>query len=340
MKTERMPYLDVAKGIGIILVVAGHVMGEGGKPFLWSSIINEYIYSFHMALFFIISGMLLRYSLLNRSIALKDVKKKSMSIAGRLLFPYFLWSIIYFILYNKQLDINICKEWFFCIITFRGRAPIWFLGALFWAELFAINIIWISKQKTSLVTASTIVCIAIVIFICPHYDLSTIDSMILQYLAVFVLRGALSLAFVLMGYLILPIVLLEKPLITYIIGWIISLSLSVLFYSLGGSGNFHTLTIQNIYTYILTGLFGSAGIIFFCRVICHFVKLEILQHIGKEDTLGIMCIHYSVFPFMQYATDICNRLEIAGFPAFAVSFIFVFGASLLLTEVLLRKRIV
>lgn len=45
---RRIVWVDVCKGIGIILVVLGHT----GSPFV------RLIYSFHMLLFFIISGFL------------------------------------------------------------------------------------------------------------------------------------------------------------------------------------------------------------------------------------------------------------------------------------------
>ena len=50
---RRLNYLDYAKGIGILLVVLGHIYNNSVK--LW-------IYSFHMPLFFIISGYLLEYN--------------------------------------------------------------------------------------------------------------------------------------------------------------------------------------------------------------------------------------------------------------------------------------
>ncbi len=46
---KRLEWIDIAKGIAIILVVLGHATG--------ASIMGKYIYSFHMPLFFIISGM-------------------------------------------------------------------------------------------------------------------------------------------------------------------------------------------------------------------------------------------------------------------------------------------
>lgn len=46
---KRKSFIDIAKGIGIILVVLGH-LDTGGQ------ISREIIYSFHMPLFFILSG--------------------------------------------------------------------------------------------------------------------------------------------------------------------------------------------------------------------------------------------------------------------------------------------
>jgi len=54
--TKRIPTLDIAKGLGILLVVLGHnwaVLHEKDEVF-------RIIFSFHMPLFFFISGMLLK----------------------------------------------------------------------------------------------------------------------------------------------------------------------------------------------------------------------------------------------------------------------------------------
>ena len=45
---KRIEWIDVSKGIGIILVLIGHISLNGG--------LNKFIYSFHMPLFFILSG--------------------------------------------------------------------------------------------------------------------------------------------------------------------------------------------------------------------------------------------------------------------------------------------
>ena len=48
-KKSRIEYLDIARGIAIILMVIGHVIGNGWK--------RDLIFSFHMPLFIIVSGM-------------------------------------------------------------------------------------------------------------------------------------------------------------------------------------------------------------------------------------------------------------------------------------------
>lgn len=53
MSSGRIQYLDIAKGIGIILMVMGHAsFGEG---------FSHYIHGFHMPLFFFVSGLLFTF---------------------------------------------------------------------------------------------------------------------------------------------------------------------------------------------------------------------------------------------------------------------------------------
>lgn len=49
----RVDYLDTAKGIAIILVAVGHCLASSSNP------VNRLILSFHMPLFFIVSGILM-----------------------------------------------------------------------------------------------------------------------------------------------------------------------------------------------------------------------------------------------------------------------------------------
>ena len=51
MESSRLKYIDIAKGIGILLVILGHCMAYGCQYQVFRC-----IYSFHMPLFFILSG--------------------------------------------------------------------------------------------------------------------------------------------------------------------------------------------------------------------------------------------------------------------------------------------
>ncbi len=53
MKSNRIGYIDVAKGVAILLVVIGHVSNLPTP-------IKSSIYSFHMSLFFFLSGYFFR----------------------------------------------------------------------------------------------------------------------------------------------------------------------------------------------------------------------------------------------------------------------------------------
>lgn len=74
---KRIEYIDVAKGIGMILIVFGHALKEGP--------IYQVIYSFHIPLFFFLSGMTYR-----RKNAMEFWKNKFV----RLYVPYIVFSII------------------------------------------------------------------------------------------------------------------------------------------------------------------------------------------------------------------------------------------------------
>ena len=47
---KRIVWIDIAKGLGIILVIAGHL-------FRYDSYISTVIFSFHMPLFFFFAGL-------------------------------------------------------------------------------------------------------------------------------------------------------------------------------------------------------------------------------------------------------------------------------------------
>ena len=51
MKNKRVTYIDIAKGLAILCVIIGHT-----TQYIDIGIINPFVFSFHMPLFFVLSG--------------------------------------------------------------------------------------------------------------------------------------------------------------------------------------------------------------------------------------------------------------------------------------------
>jgi fucose 4-O-acetylase-like acetyltransferase len=92
-RSARIQWLDVTKGIGILLVVAGHALGGmidspmGAKlAFLRYAFIA--IYVFHMPLFFFLSGVLVQPRIERGKTGF------FLGVLATVVYPYFLWSTI------------------------------------------------------------------------------------------------------------------------------------------------------------------------------------------------------------------------------------------------------
>lgn len=85
---ERVLWVDYAKGIGIALVVLGHVQRglttAGILTAPWHASVDGFIYAFHMPLFFFLSGMLTG--------RVRPTREVVSGKARTLLYPYVLWS--------------------------------------------------------------------------------------------------------------------------------------------------------------------------------------------------------------------------------------------------------
>lgn len=94
----RIKWLDIAKGIGIILVVFGHVVTNGITSNLidkesTASLLTNTIYLFHMPLFFFISGYLFK---LKDEFVFFDNYRNCLKKILSLFVPYTVFSFIYF----------------------------------------------------------------------------------------------------------------------------------------------------------------------------------------------------------------------------------------------------
>lgn len=144
---ERIDWIDCLRGIAMFFVILGHAFNDK------NNIIRKYIYSFHMPLFFFVSGLTYKE---------KDIKFKDFIInkAKKLLIPYlalnFFTILIKFILnitlnmYNNISVTKTIKAFFTGIGNNVPCVQSWFLLTLFLTEIIFYLLKKITKNDKNL----------------------------------------------------------------------------------------------------------------------------------------------------------------------------------------------
>lgn len=122
---QRMTYIDAARGLAIIAVVLGHLPPVPPE-------LVRYIYSFHVPLFFITSGILLSRKDSWKTLSMKELAIKK---AKSLLYPYVTISLISFVIVLIRDGAARAVDSAFRLLSFDGIGALWFLPGLFIAEL-------------------------------------------------------------------------------------------------------------------------------------------------------------------------------------------------------------
>lgn len=146
---KRIEWLDAVRGFAIILVILGHSgISETNK------IIYVWIYSFHMALFFTLSGYV--FSVRKQKSYKEFVVKKIRT----LLVPYMFYQVlqiffgyIYSIILNGSNSQSIIDKFFGMLFQLRGsryESSLWFLTCLFVMENIMYFLITISEKRIKL----------------------------------------------------------------------------------------------------------------------------------------------------------------------------------------------
>ena len=171
-ETKRLDWVDVAKGITILLMVAGHT----SIP----ETISKYIWSFHMPFFFFVSGVF--YSE-------KKYKKFNSLLKRRiftLLVPYVFFSVVVMLGYYGTVYWN-PKELY---LGWSGYA-LWFIPVLFMSEMLLYPFAkFMNKTITKI--------IIIVLLLC----LSKLLAMLEIHLPFKIEAVSLSCSFLFMGYVL------------------------------------------------------------------------------------------------------------------------------------------
>lgn len=143
MESTRNIAIDISKGIAIILMVFGHLNHYFQTGSNYNDIV-KLIYVFHMPFFFIMAGI-------NLKISNNLVKKK----ISRIIFPWFIATVMYSILYSILLGaennpINFFKIVLSGLFTDGNFDGSWFLPCLFLSQFLITIIFHLLKQQIKL----------------------------------------------------------------------------------------------------------------------------------------------------------------------------------------------
>lgn len=189
VKTNRLIWADSLKGAAILLVVLGHMLPM--SPF------KSWIYTFHIPLFFFLSGYLLH---INRRWQVWNWRELFVRKASSLLYPYLTFSIltIVFQLLQRQLDSALLSV-VFAVLLF-GIQTLWFLPALFFAELFTIvSIKRFPRVYYAVLPCALVVSAGICMVFSPVSNASLVQKVI-QNEIIFLNRILLGSVFLWFGY--------------------------------------------------------------------------------------------------------------------------------------------
>ncbi len=364
---DRIGYYDVARGLGIIFVVIGHI-DTFYMPF------RQYVISFHMALFLIISGMLMAET----GEADKNYRKVVWKKCKRIMVPYFLFSFLSIGIEAARILINNMFSWphlrslFLTTLTMQGISVMWFLPTLFLSELLFLAIrklavLLCSPGKRAIaadvLTVVSVAILVVCIIWCNFLEqvsyAGRTDHEIYERLhevLLWLIRSAFSTVFVCVGYFVRKYMIpLKIPAYLYCLTGVLLLLVSAGMCSInpgvdlrslewGETGiwvwNFYFTIFVKAAVYLFGAVTGAMGTIFVCKAwdkySQHFV-LQVLAFLGG-NSLIIMATHldFHVLHFSMELADILNRYMKSSVLYHVCVLIFVFTAEFVLSRVINR----
>ena len=289
---ERIDWIDYAKALGVFLVIMGHTYK--GYSFI------GWIYSFHMPLFFFLSGITLKIE----QISCKEFLKKRVK---SLLIPYILYSIVYIMLeviksgLNGNMDETI-KYFLRDAFWIRGQQAtigLWFLPLLFLVEVL-LMVVYKGIRSKNLRAASVLFITAMGFLYADKIGKALPWGLDAALVVIFFLYA---------GYVFKQICLSswmngkQKDIFKYSIIGVGLLFANIIFNNynmklIGDNADMYSLRYGNEILYILSALAGIGFISIVLGYILKNVKSRFWRFMGR-NTLHIYCLHGLALMFVR-----------------------------------------
>lgn len=290
MEKKRVRWVDIAKGIGIVLVVFGHL----------NVFLVEFIYGFHMPLFFILAGMMVKKLDDSKGfLSEKFIKKRAM----RIIYPYFQFGVLsYFIWLIERAIRHQSTEDFLapiiCLLigtSYEGalqvNPPLWFLPCLFIAEL-----LFRVVQRYG----------GIVVYVFLSFSGIIIGNL-------FSLPWSIDIALAMQVMLLFGKTLflsyekIEKQVsasIFLVVMSFVMLTMSLGITELNGRVDVSSRVYNNVILFYLNGVIGALGVLFLAKLIdqCDLFATKIKNTLSwfGEKSLIILGLHSIVFKIITF----------------------------------------
>jgi fucose 4-O-acetylase-like acetyltransferase len=288
---KRIQWIDLCKALGIYLVVFGHFLPVGTP-------LKVIIYSFHVPLFFILSGYLLKT---NRS-WIAQIRHSVRS----LLIPYFGFaavSVIYYVIFPANI-MEIIPKFFFWRGETIWNEPLWFLFTLFVVDLIAYTLLCCLSalnKKPHTIPYHTILTALTIGALTMGYLIYWLRPPALSY---FGLDKALCLlGFYLLGYLLRKTqfvdVVIPKVTKGIWIGLFMFSCIIALIFNWNNNISVYFLDLNNYFVFLTTSILSSICLIAVTQDITVHHSLKSVS----RYTIFIMGTHYMFIPvYMWIAT--------------------------------------
>lgn len=269
-KSNRIDYLDIAKGIGILLVIIGHI------PYV-SEPVRQYIVTFHMPLFLIISGMLICHTWKEQEKITSFIKRK----VRNLLLPYAFFSVAYIVIELCRILIKGSNEWgqlfrqIFQSLCLQGVSVLWFFPALFIAEVLFIIIRKTCNHLLTLLSLPILMLVSfrltakVHVFFFAHTD--DLGLCLLFDVVSMLLRGIFCIGLVGAGYYLGLVLEGRKVPVPVDVALSVG-ALTVVFFVTDANGlvDLRYMFLGKLGMFLLGGILGSVGVLLLCRILARF----------------------------------------------------------------------
>ena len=285
IQKKRLDYVDTTKFLAIFLVILCHTIGGQGE-------IVHICYSFTLPVFFVLNGITLKIHDDEPFGIFLERKMKSYLIPTFCLGILLIFSeMMMASLAGNPKDISFIGQMLIKLIEQKRVYPLWFVGALFFADLFFYAVIKLGRNKLVYCTLISFVFLGIAIFFNKYFNYSYVWNIDASLFGVF---------FIFIGYLFSHQKLTKIRTFVLSKRWI-SLLIGIALFTIGyliSEYNYHTYSTylemwarqyQKYYLTLLVAVLDSLGVI----LICNGIRNKVLSEFGKS-TLILLAFHQIV----------------------------------------------